>query len=238
MIVCEKWKLPELPQTENGAWFADWAARRPWDVSAHLTAGYHALHSLWNLQAHPRMVWEPFGGIGAQALMVEELWPRSTHFVNDVSQDAVDFIKRVVPSRPGFSAFQADSYAPESFIPADVIVADFGDLTVLRMEQPGKYHDLVERMFSGNAEAIVLTDIAGPRLHLVSGSYRPIVGDFKNYQGYLRGLGIYVVEKYFRFHPWITFYHKWSSVTVFRSTPPPGRHIIRPIPSSPIGFQK
>lgn len=240
VTVCERWRMSLDPGAADG-WFLDWALRRPHDVSAHLTAGFCAYLSL-------QLVYDPgeltsareyFGGMGAQALMIQEGVHPLAHTVLDYNRSAVDHLKRTLAGRP-VHVQQADSYAPESYAPAALVGLDFGDLTAWRL-LPGQPHRaLLDRVFSGRPRAVVLTDIAGPRLHLHRARYQRVLGEHgSDYPSYLSAMGWWMVETY-GYAPMRTYYHRWSAVTSFvprDASLRAGGHQINLVPDRPVGLE-
>lgn len=230
--ICEKWELP-TPVAKHNEWFADWALRRPGEVSKHLTMGYHALHSIRDLLVDS--VHESFGGIGAQALMVDYFWPRARHTVRDYSTAAVNYLSTNLP--PYIQVMGGSTYNPDNFIKADVQVADVGDLTVHKWDKE-PYDKWLDHTFQTGAKAVVLTDIAGRLLHLHRATYSKVLSTPVNtYEQYLKAMAV----KVFAWYGYVatkTFYHSWSSITVFRPWWPGYEgHDLQPCPTEPRGLE-
>lgn len=240
VTVCERWRMTLDPDGGRD-WFLDWALRRPHDVSAHLTAGFFAYLSL-QLAYEPgelRTAREYFGGMGAQALMIQESCHPLAHTVLDVSRSAVDHLRSALDGRP-VHVQQADSYAPESYVPASLVGLDFGDLTAWRLLPGQSQRALLDRVFSGAPRAVVLTDVAGPRLHLHRARYQRVLGEHgPDYPSYLSAMGWWVANTY-GYAPLRTYYHRWSAVTSFvprDASLRAGGHQINPVPDRPRGLE-
>ncbi len=240
LYICERWEMP-TPVAAHNEWFADWALRKPNEVSRHLTMGYHALHSLDFLQ-DVESVHESFGGIGAQALMIEELWPAARHTVYDFSRAATNYMNENLPLRPGFEIFNADAYHPHNFVTAEVQVADVGDLTAHRWHLD-PYKRWLDHTFQSDARAVVLTDIAGRLLHLHKLTYSKALGradwgdnGIETYEEYLWALADMVTRRY-GYHMISTFYHRWSAIQVFVPFDPgPIAPHLTHAPATPVGL--
>lgn len=233
--ILEKWDM-ETPVAQRNEWFGDWLNRRPNEVSRHITMGWHALQELRSLQ-DVQSVHESFGGIGAQALIAEELWPTARHTVRDYSSSAVRYMVENLPMRKGLHVFPGSSYDPDLFVTADVQLADVGDLTATRMNQ-FPYRAWLDHTFGSGAKAVVLTDIAGRLLHLHRETYSRDLGvQVETYEQYLGALGHFVLRRY-GYAPTKTFYHRWSSITVFRPRPDyQVVHYLTECPATPIGLE-
>lgn len=231
--ILEKWDLP-TPVAKHNEWFADWALRRPNEVSRHITMGYHALAEVHKLGLDIRSIHESFGGIGAQAHVVEEFWPEAMHSVCDYSDAAVRYLIATLPLRFGLYFNNVDSYDRRSFVIADLQIADVGDLTAVRWDlEP--YRQWLDHIFSGEAKAVVLTDIAGRLLHLHRANYSRSLGvNVWSYEQYLRAVGKRAITRYGYF-PYVTFHHRWSAITVF--TRDPTLHGILSCPTTPRGLE-
>ena len=234
--ILEKWDLPS-PVAEKNEWFGDWANRKPHEVSRHLTMGWHALQELRSLQ-DVQSVHESFGGIGAQALVAEKLWPTSHHTVRDFSMSAVMYLSENLPVREGLEILGGSTYDPLNFVTADVQIADVGDLTATRMNL-FPYRAWLDHTFGSGAKAVVLTDIAGRLLHLHRVAYGTALGakPVSNYPSYLVDVGNLVYKRY-GYVATKTFYHRWSAITVYEPwwERYEGQELI-PCPATPIGLE-
>lgn len=213
--ILERWQMG-LPEKAEDPWFLDWVLRSPKHAGDHLASSYRAFESLRDIYPDPfefLTVREYFSGIGAHALMLEELFSPQTHIVNDYSVEAYHHLRAVLP--PDLLVFNQDSYASQ-YHDADLAVLDFGDMTVWKA-QPGKPHGkLLDSVFFSTPKAVVVTDIAARYLHLQKKSYEPILGDgsCNNYENYLRHLGRHFQERYgYVMHE--AHYTRWSAVMAF-----------------------
>ena len=230
--ICEKWDLP-TPVAKHNEWFADWALRKPNEVSRHITMGYHALHEVHSLGLEIDSVYESFGGIGAQALIVEDLWPGALHYVRDYSESAQRYLRENLPG--SIAVLGGSSYLPSNFVEADLQIADVGDLTAVKWTQK-PVEDWLERTFSSGAKAVVLTDIAGRLLHLHRKTYSKALGKpIGWYSDYLLATGEYVKNR-FGYTATKSFYHHWSSITVFTPESPDPRQLVS-CPYDPRGLE-
>lgn len=239
VTVCERWRMSLDPGAADG-WFLDWALRRPHDVSAHLTAGFCAYLSLQLVYGPGELTSarEYFGGMGAQALMIQEGVHPLAHTVLDYNRSAVDHLKRTLAGRP-VHVQQADSYSPGSYAPAALVGLDFGDLTAWRLLPGQRHRALLDRVFSGRPRAVVVTDIAGPRLHLHRARYARVLRTDRlaTYEQYLQAL-----DDWFRAHYGYRmvrgYYHRWSAVLALVPTDvSPGEGVLAHVPDRPVGLE-
>lgn len=241
VTVCERWRMSLDPGAADG-WFLDWALRRPHDVSAHLTAGFCAYLSL-------QLVYDPgeltsareyFGGMGAQALMIQEGVHPLAHTVLDYNRSAVDHLKRTLAGRP-VRVYQADSYDAGAYRPADLVGLDFGDLTAWRLRPGERHRALTDRVFGGSPRAVVLTDVAGPRLHLHRERYGEVLATgpdrLTSYPAYLYGLDDWL-RAHYGYRMVRGYYHRWSAVLALVPTDvSPGEGVLAPVPDRPVGLE-
>lgn len=175
------------PAPGHEEWFLDWVLRSPILAGKHLTAGWLAYGSLAGVYGTKEFstAWEPFGGMGAQALMIDKLFRPAEHTVQDYSAEAVGHLRRNLPAH--IVTRQADSYDMKSFEPADLVGADFGDLTVWRTRDKEKHRRLLDAIFATSPKAVVLTDIACRYLHLHCERYETLLGKGScgSYESYL-----------------------------------------------------
>lgn len=213
--ICERWKI-RVPDEAKG-WFLDWVLREPETVSRHLTAGFRAYLSLQSVYGpgELRTVREYFGGLGAQTLMIQDGIRPLDHTVMDNSGHAVAFLRQGLQHRPVMVEHR-DSYAPESYSRADLVGLDFGDLTAWRLRPGERQRELLDRVMAGRPKAVVLTDIAGPRLHLHRDRYAEVLrtpdyAPLRSYAGYLEALACWLRAHYgYTVHR--GYYHRWSAV--------------------------
>lgn len=238
-IICEKWPIQlEDPQDDN-PWFLDWLLRSPKHVSGHLTRSFHAFQSIKDYYGPGEIdiAMEHFGGIGAHALMIEDLFDPSVHVVQDYSQEAVDHMLRVLPVH--MEARQADSYDPSSFCRADLQAWDCGDFTVWKSREGEKHREALDRIFATEPKAVTITDIAAPYLHLHRDRYETLLGtgSCTNYGTYIRAFASRL-ELMYGYSLLAGFSDRWSTVMAFvPMSPGLPQGDITPTPDSPVGLE-
>jgi hypothetical protein len=227
-MICEQWSM-ELPEPVPGdPWFVDWALRSPKQAGQHLTAGFHAYTEIKDIQVETAV--EYFGGIGAQALMIESIFAPKQHLVMDWSIEATAHLKNL-----GLNALQADSYRPRNTVKADLVGLDFGDLTVWKTRQ-GDHAELLDRVFLLEPKAVVLTDVAGPHLHLHRERYEALLGSGScvDYPTYLQAFADLIAERW-GYELQAGFYHRWSTVMALVPQRTTGK--FEPTPATPVGLE-
>lgn len=222
ITVCDLWEI-ELPKQTANPWFLDWYLRSPGEVHKHLWAGWAAYRSISELDIDSAT--EYFGGIGAQSRMIQELWGPERHYVFDYNRDAAEHLRATLP--PPVAAWQADSYDPVSFRRAELVGLDFGDLTVWRTREGEPHRQLLDRVFSSEPKAVVLTDIAGPRLHLQRERYETLLGpgSCESYETYLEAFLARLTALY-GYSCAGGAWHRWSAVMALT----PGEETVLPTP--------
>lgn len=221
LTVCERWRLhigdPDHGPVSGARWFLDWVRSEPEQVSRHLTAGFMAYAAL---QAHYGRALETareyFGGIGAQTMMIQELLRPRLHTVVDINEDAATLLGTA--GGQGVRAVRADAYSPESYAGAELVGLDFGDLTAWRLRPGQPQRELLDRVMSGRPGAVVLTDIAGPRLHLHRDRYAQVLRvppeRLTRYDVYLDGLNDWM-RAHYGYALLRGYWHRWSAVGAF-----------------------
>ena len=211
--ICDIWTL-ELPEPAEEAWFLDWVMRSPTQAGKHLTSSWMAYQSLAGIYQPDEITTarEYFGGMGAHALMIQELWQPGYHYVLEFSRDAVDHLDSTLPR--GVQAAHGDSYRSANTQSADIVALDFGDLTVFKAQEGKPHGDLLERVFMLEPKGVVVTDIAARYLHLQKKSYEPLlgVGTCDSYEDYLTAFYAQIRER-FGYKRLTTYDNHWSSVT-------------------------
>lgn len=210
LSVVGKWEL-ELPAVTPGdPWFVDWATKAPARVEEHFQSCYDALYSLRDLPVGS--VREYFAGLGGQSLMIQSLFPHLyRHTATELSPAAVAHLQSIFPEEM-VEIYEADAYNTTTASRCDLAVFDCGKVTVFQATR-GVVKAALDRIFDLAPMGVVLTDIAGPRLHLNRRSYAPILGDeaCDSYEAYLTAFASFLENEYgYRLHT--CSYTRWSGV--------------------------
>ena len=226
---------------ERDSWFLDYVLRSPRQAGIHLTAGWLCLQELHAEMGPDAFLTcrEYFGGMGAQALMVEHLFAPALrdHYVQEYSDEAVAHLQTVKPGRLIVS--KADAYDPRSSAPADLVMLDFGDLTAWKTREGEPHHDLLERVFLMEPKAVVFTDIAARYLHLHRERYEGLLGanTCGSYETYLDAL-LRRIQRLFGYSLLVGYHDRWSTVMALVPSgewhPLPQLH---PTPTEPPGLE-
>lgn len=233
LTVLEKWTM--YAQDPSDKWFLDYVVRSPRQAGIHLTAGWHAYKAVADVGIEADTAFEFFGGMGAQSLMIQELFHPTHHSVVDFSLEAVTHITKNIPA---VAAWQGDSYSAGWLHRSDLVGLDFGDLTVWKTREGEQHRNLLDRVFAGAPKAAVLTDIAAPHLHLHRERYETLLGpgSCASYPLYLEALADRL-EILYGYRVLAGFYDRWSTVMAlvpgFSETNAP-RFV--PTPASPVGL--
>lgn len=234
--ILERYEM-ELPEPVEGEpYFLDWVLRSPKQAGIHLTAGWHALHAAWvNVPNQPTSCMEYFGGIGAQALISQELFEFEDHTVFDFSKPAADHLLRALPD---IWTGQRDAYDPATTQSADVVLLDFGDLTVWKTREGEAHRGLLDRVFDLGPEAVVITDVAARYLHLHRERYESLLGagTCGSYVDYLEAFSRRL-EGLFGYTLAAGFHHTWSTVMTFVPAGTVAHGHFIPTPSVPRGLE-
>jgi hypothetical protein len=235
VIVCERWTMPLGRREPASQWFLDWVMRRPKESSQHVTAGFAAYSALAAAYPGPQpftTATEYFGGMGCQSLMIQNLYGPEQHTVIEQHPLAAGHLNSLLRARPGARIILGDAYASDE--PADLIGLDFGNLTILQAQTAMK--PLLDRVFAAGPKAVVLTDIAGQRLHLQRKRYAELLGrDCPDYEAYLRGLAAYL-ERTYGYRLLACFHHRWSAVLALVPATVEVEPLYAPPPESPQGI--
>jgi hypothetical protein len=231
LIVCERWTMP-LPERSGDEWFLDWVLKSPHQRST--AAGWAAYQALALVEPEMRTAHEFFGGVGAQSLMIQDLWAPKSHLAMDYTPESAAHLSTI----PGVTALQADSYDPKwSSQGADLVALDFGDFTVWKSREGEQHRALIDRVFAEEPKGVVMTDIACRYLHLHRTRYETLLGAGRceSYQTYLEALADRF-EALYGYTMVGGFWHgRWSSVMAFAQE---GTRVkFAPAPESPVGLK-
>lgn len=236
-VICERWEMPLADGGDSSRWFVDWVRRDPKQAGAHVTAGYCAYRAL-SLVYTPdelRTAEEFFGGLGCQSLIINGLWQPEQHTLHEQHPSGVEHLRGLLPWA---DVWRSDSYTVEP-VGADLVGLDFGDLTAWRLREGQAHRRLLDAVFSHRPKAVVLTDIAGPRLHLHRERYGDVLGaaSLSDYPTYLEAL----VRWFQTTYDYVLvrgYWQKWS--TVLALVPAEnfiGLGAMNPVPDGPRGIE-
>lgn len=238
-LICEQWKVPIAANGGSGLpWFLDWVERRPKEVSDHVACGYWCYSELVNSMMEFGSVTEYFGGAGFQSTIIRNLFSPSIHHIADISAKSCSHLESLFGGRRDttYVGIHCVDVSKHSLPSAGLVGFDAGDLTALTLTR--QHGETLSRIVEGKPKAIVLTDIAGPRLHLQRNCYSKIIwNDCINYPTYLHGLAEYI-RKTFGYDALCIYYSRWSAVMALL----PKEKIIEAavpqhVPESPVGFK-
>lgn len=243
--VLEQWAMKlQQPEREHEEWFADWVIRSPKGAGTHLTAGWHAYNSLLDVlnPSDVAFVHEYFGGMGVQSLVIRKFFGQADHTVLDYSWGAVRHLEDILPPYQGFTVRQADAYNFQQSDPdpiPDIVGLDFGDLTAWKTRDGQAHRALLDRVFSFEPKAVVLTDIACRYLHLHRSRYESLLGygTCSSYPDYLRAL-LARLDALYGYRLVRGYWDRWSTVAALVPADlAPEQGILHPTPASPVGVE-
>jgi hypothetical protein len=201
----------ELPEPGEQPWFLDWVLRSPAQAGKHLHCLYRSMYALQDHAGRIGTVREYFGGIGAQALMIEDMFEPYQHVVNEYSLDAVDHLKSL-----GLDVQHSDAYNLAAAGTADLACLDFGDLTAWKAQEEKPHGQLLSLVFALQPKAVLVTDIAARYLHLQKKKYEGILGfgTCDTYEDYLDAFSRQLESRY-GYTLVEANYTRWSAVMAF-----------------------
>ena len=226
----------DQPEDKRDEWFMDWVLRSPKEAGRHLTAGWLAYGSISDLDIST--VHECFGGMGAQSLMIQELFAPQSHTVGEFSLDAVDHLKKLL-APVGVTALKLDAYNVAALPKVDLYGLDFGDLTAWKTRDGQPHRLLLDAVFANNPKAVVFTDIACRYLHLHRERYESLLGPdtCSSYGTYLRAL-LARLEVLYGYSLVAGCWDRWSTVMALVPTElAPGRGSLQENPGVPHGLE-
>jgi hypothetical protein len=231
----------EGPAPDRDSWFLDYVLRSPNQAGRHLTAGWLALNSLKEVYRKGddiTDVHECFGGMGAQALMIEHLFNTVEHNIGEYNWDAVTHLDRLFAGNPMVHVSMADAYGDLNLDGCDLVMLDFGDLTAWKTRDGEKHRGLLDKTFAARPKAVVFTDIACRYLHLHRERYETLLGEGTcgSYETYLRAL-LHRFEGLYGYRLHEGYFDRWSAVMALIPDDGdlPGQ--LLPTPDSPVGLE-
>jgi hypothetical protein len=239
--VLERYTIPlEQPDEEHEEWFMDWVLRSPAQAGRHLTAGWMTYSAVARFYKPGDIVTahESFGGMGAQSLMIQDLFAPQEHSVGEYAPDAVAHLEKLLAPCDGVGVHQWDAYAdPPPY--AELYGLDFGDLTAWKTRDGQPHRKLLDAVFAFEPKAVVFTDIACRYLHLHTHRYESLLGEGTcgSYGTYLRAL-LARLEVLYGYSLLAGYWDRWSTVmALVPSDLMQNRGALQETPDSPIGLQ-
>lgn len=236
--ICERWGMTVDDSARDPQAFHHWVLKYPNQVSGHLTRSWHAYQSVLSLYGPGviKSAVEYFGGIGAHALMIQELFEPEKHVVYDYSQDAVEHLRRAVPL--DVQVEWGDAYHPANHVAADLVAFDCGDMTAWRTRDGENVRMALDRIFEAEPKAVLITDIACPYLHLHRSRYESLLGPgtCETYESYMYALAGRL-EALYGYTMLTGFFNRWSSPFVMVPAGAAKNGVFQPTPWSPVGLE-
>lgn len=155
MVIDRRTDRSQRARISENAPHAHYAVDRD-DIKAELGA-FVALASGIGVQ-RDMTVWEPFGGSGWHAAIIQALIRPKLHVANDISADCIESIRA---SCPGARAFEHDSFKGlrlRTFGTFDWVHADFNLWTLKRMADDDHVRLAFHGMFASARTLITFTD--------------------------------------------------------------------------------
>jgi hypothetical protein len=239
--VVERFGITLRPEETDEPWFLDWVLRSPKEAGHHLTAGWLAYSSLKSVYTDGSLetAREYFGGMGAQSLMIQDLFFPAEHIVSDYSRQAVEHLRRELPEC--VTVTQSDAYRDQLVNNgvADLVGLDFGDLTVWKTRDGQPHRKLLDRVFENEPMAVVFTDISCRYLHLHRERYESLLGPgtCDTYPHYLEAL-LQRFQLLYGYTLCAGYYDRWSAVMALvpDGYEPEDAHLW-PTPGEPVGLE-
>lgn len=219
--ICERFSLAVPSDLSTSGWFLEWVVREPQRMSYHLSEGYAAISSISSLKVN--RVLECFGGIGAQAQMVQDTFHPDQHVILENSKPALAFLASRFKAVDGIKVKEMDAFSPEvpTLLPGlnpDLIVWDCGDFTAAKFS--GAHGFSLYQFFRMRPKALVLTDICGVKAltpaHRVGQGLR--LGPYRTQEEYLTALSRLMFEE-FGYAARSIFYSPFTAVLPFEPLP-------------------
>lgn len=172
-----------------------WAHEQPTKMSKPFTSSWLSLKAL-NDYLGPDVIHsavELAAGVGAQSLMIQELFAPDIHLIQDLHQESIDHIETLVQlgELPDIVELRAmDAFDTNALVRADLIQVDMGDFNSMRLREGERYLELLDRIFRLSPTAVGWTDLAGMRIGLHRGRYESVLGEGTcvSYRSYLEAL--------------------------------------------------
>lgn len=238
-LICEQWKVPIAANGGSGLpWFLDWVERSPKGVSDHTACGYWCYSTLANKMMEFSSVSEYFGGAGFQSTIIRNLFNVREHNIADISAKSCEHLFRLFANQghPATTNVKCVDSIKNPLPNSDLVTFDCGELTALTLTR--HIGEAISRITRQNPKALVITDIAGPHLHLQRKRYSEILwNDCADYPTYLHGLAEYI-RRVFHYDALCIYYTRWSAVMALL----PKEQITKTampqiVPESPVGFK-
>lgn len=240
--VLERYTIPlDQPDSDHDEWFLDWVLRSPREAGHHLTAGWLAYSSLTSVYGPGEITTahECFGGMGAQSLMIQELFNPTTHSVGEYSNGAVAHLRGLLSPLDSTVVNLLDAYDVSALPRADLYGLDFGDLTAWKTREGQPHRELLDAVFANDPKAVVFTDIACRYLHLHRERYETLLGPDTcgSYGTYLRAL-LARLEVLYGYSLVAGYWDRWSTVmALVPSEIAKNRGSLQETPGDPVGLE-
>lgn len=238
--IVQKFAIQATRHEGHEKWWLDWAVDSPAGASKHLTSSWLAMKALAEVYDKEEIgfVYESFGGVGAQGMMIEDLFAPDVHNIGEWSDDAVDHLRKTFRDSKTVRVYKQDAY--DVLLPYegyDLVAFDCGDLTAWKTRPGEKHRQALDKVFSAKPKAVLLTDIACRYLHLHRERYETMLGKGTcvDYPSYLVAF-LARIRALWGYRPVAVYYDRWSAVTALVPDGGDYEFPLNPTPDSPIGL--
>lgn len=237
--VVQKFAIQATRHEGHEKWWLDWAVNSEAGAGKHLTASWLAMQSLLQIYEPEDIdyVYEAFGGVGAQGKMIEHLFAPDDHLIGEWSDDAVIHLDKTFSDDSNVRVWKQDAYDFD-YQAFDLIAWDCGDLTAWKTRPGEKHRAALDKVFSAEPKAVLLTDIACRYLHLHRARYETMLGEGTcvNYPTYLVAF-LARIRALWGYRLCVGYYDRWSAVmALVPAAEMPYAGMLHPTPEEPIGL--
>lgn len=182
-------EVPEQDPDEP-LWYASWAIEQSGKMNKPVQSSWAMLRSLADFYDNGQIgsVVEYCGGIGAQSLMIQELFEPRRHEIMDWSEQATNHIRSIMPKNRNIIVRTADAYDPDTFQKANFQVLDIGDLKSYNLKPGTPQRGAFDRIFESQPLAVAIAEVSGIRLGLHRRLHEEFLGkpcpDYRTYLGH------------------------------------------------------
>lgn len=175
-LICEKYLLPVIPgeaapiEGEGKALgYYEYINERTKETGKNLLC----VETLLSKFPKGLTVYEPFGGVGAFAALVQGLLRPATHTIGEIDPACLDQLRFAFGNTPGVRIDHVNAREALGTEPADIYLCDFPFHTIIRYQE---WKQEWQRMTSMTPRGIVWMDGAVSKLHLHTGNYTKATG--------------------------------------------------------------
>ena len=214
--VAERIIVPIYAERSQGkkTWWFDYAVDDPKAAGLHVINAWNVLNAIKEYDLEISSCIDLFAGSGIQSVICEKLFDLKSHFIGEISKEAVSHLKKLFEDKPQVKISLQDAFEAK-IEKTDLLITDYPDFTLHKFFKVQKYHDFFVRCFEARPKVIMISDSAARYFAPNKMNYGKLVGKtLESYHDYLQAM-VEEVKRRFGYSLLKCSYNRHSAIWSF-----------------------